>query len=347
VCAYCDFPKVLFNEKWAFSYFERLKEEFLAQRISLVETIYVGGGTPTSLPDSLFEELLALLEPHLINGGEFTVEANPENLSLAKLRLMRKHRVNRLSIGVESSQEKLLKLMGRKHTFSDAAKAVEMAKKEGFDNLNCDLIYALPGETNEDLDRDIEALFSLDVPHLSTYCLSVNKGTSFFNRGFHEAEDDVAAGQYERILARLRKKGYDRYEVSNFARPDYESRHNQTYWRDEEYYAVGMGASGYVGGVRFDNTRNLGSYLAGHPRAKDEAVTPESDLTYFFLTNLRLEKGFELARFEKRFGLSFFSKYKEKADRLVTEGLLRIGSESVYCTDRGLLLLDRVLLALI
>jgi len=326
---------------------ECLKEEFLAQRIALVETIYVGGGTPTSLPDSLFEELLALLEPHLLNGGEFTVEANPENLSVAKLRLMRKYRVNRLSIGVESSQEKLLKLMGRRHTFAEAERAVDLAKKEGFDNINCDLIYALPGETNEDLDQDIEALLSLDVPHLSTYCLSVSKGTSFFNRGFHEAEDDVAAGQYEHILARLREKGYDRYEVSNFARPGYESRHNQTYWRDEEYYAVGMGASGYVDGVRFDNTRNLGSYLTGHPRAKDEVVTSESDLTYFFLTNLRLEKGFELARFEKHFGFSFLSRYKEKADKLVAEGLLTISPANVSCTDRGLLLLDRVLLALI
>ena len=347
VCAYCDFPKVLFNEKWAFSYLERLKEEFLAQRIALVETIYIGGGTPTSLPDALFEELLAFLEPHLANAGEFTVEANPENLSITKLRLMRKYRVNRLSIGVESSQGILLSLMGRKHTFADAQKAVDAAKKEGFSNINCDLIYALPGETDEELDLDLEALLSLDVPHLSTYCLSVNRGTSFFNRGFHEADDDVAAGQYEKILARLRASGYDRYEVSNFARPGFESRHNLTYWRDEEYYAVGMGASGYVGGVRFDNTRNLGSYLAGHPRGKDEVVTPESDLTYFFLTNLRLEKGFEMARFEKRFGFSFLSRFKEKADKLVAEGLLKISPESVSCSDRGLLILDRVLLALI
>jgi putative oxygen-independent coproporphyrinogen III oxidase len=346
VCAYCDFPKVLFNEKWAFSYFRWLREEFLAQRIGLVDTIYIGGGTPTSLPDDLFESLLSLAEPHLAPNGEFTVEANPENLTEAKLAIMRKYRVNRLSIGIESSQDKFLALMGRKHTFEDARKAVGLARNNGFTNINCDLIYALPKETLEDLDKDIDALLSLDVPHLSTYCLSINKGTAFYNQGLVEADNDLAADQYERILGRLRKEGYDRYEVSNFAKPGFESRHNLTYWRDEEYYAVGMGASGYVNGVRYDNTRNLAQYLAGHPRGKDELVTKESDLTYFFLTNLRLEKGFDPKVFERRFGFSFASRYAEKASSLAEKGLLVSDPQSIRCTDKGLLLLDEVLLEL-
>lgn len=348
VCAYCDFPKVLYNAKWAFSYVRWLKEEFIAQHIEKVETIYIGGGTPTSLDDGLFEEVLSLVEPHLVGGGDFTVEANPENLTESKLQIMKKHGVNRLSIGIESSQTKYLELMGRKHTFDQARLAVGLARKNGFFNLNCDLIYALPNETMEELDKDIDALLSLDVPHLSTYCLSINKGTGFFNAGLVEADNDIAADQYERILKRLREAGYDRYEVSNFAKPGYESKHNITYWRDEEYYAVGMGASGYVNGVRFDNTRNLGQYLAGHPRGKDELVSKESDLQYFFLTNLRLEKGFELHTFYKRFGFSFLDKYKVAIEKLTKEGLLEVvNGVSVRCTDRGLLILDQVLLELI
>lgn len=346
LCAYCDFPKVLFNAKWALSYYSCLKDEFAYQKVGQVDTIYIGGGTPTCLDDKLFGETLSLFAPHLARGGEFTVEGNPESITEKKLEIMRKHGVNRLSIGVESGSSRLLALMGRKHSFEDVRQAVALAREAGFRNINCDLIYALPGETLEELKEDLSSLLSLDVPHLSTYCLSVNRGTAFFNEGFSEAPSDEAADQYELILKTLREAGYDRYEVSNFARPGYESRHNLTYWRDEEYYAVGMGASGYVDGVRFDNTRNLSRYLEGHPRAKDELVTKESDLTYFFLTNLRLEKGLLLSSFERRFGTPFLSLYKEKAERLSKEGLTETKDGSFRCTDRGLLILDEVLLEL-
>jgi oxygen-independent coproporphyrinogen-3 oxidase len=347
LCGYCDFPKVLFNAKWAFSYVKALREEFEAGNVGEVDTAYIGGGTPTSLPDPLFEEVLRMVEPHLAPASEFTVEANPESLSRSKLEAMRRHHVNRLSIGVESAHGKYLSLMGRKHTFADAVEAVGLARKSGFSNINCDLIYALPRESAKELDEDIAALLSLDVPHLSAYCLSIHKGTPFFNRGLVEADNDLAADQYERILAAFRGAGYDRYEVSNFARRGFESRHNVIYWRDEEYYGFGMGASGYVDGVRYDNTRSLGLYLGGHPRMKDEKITPESDLTYFLLTNLRLEKGFELARFERRFGFPFLPKYKEKVAPLVKEGLLLVDGMSVRCSDRGLLILDQILLDLI
>jgi putative oxygen-independent coproporphyrinogen III oxidase len=345
VCAYCDFPKVLFNAKWAFSYVQRLRDEFEAQKIGLVDTIYLGGGTPTALPDDLFAEVLEMVSPHLAPNGEFTIESNPENLTEKKLCIMRKYGVNRLSLGIESSQEKYLRLMGRAHTFPEAARAVDLAKKSGFTNINCDLIYALPGETAGDLEEDIDALLRLSVPHLSTYCLSVNKGTSFYNQGLLEMDNDAAADQYELILQHLRAASYDRYEVSNFALPGFESRHNLTYWRDEEYYAVGMGASGYVDGVRYDNTRNLSSYLEGHPRGKDELVTPAADLTYFFLTNLRLEKGFDPAVFEARFGFDFREKYAAACAKLEANGLLRTDGW-IRCTDKGLLVLDEVLLEL-
>jgi oxygen-independent coproporphyrinogen-3 oxidase len=346
LCAYCDFCKVLFDEKWAFSYVQELKKEMASYPIGKVSTLYIGGGTPTSLPDDLFAEVLALAAPHLRKGGEFTVEANPENLSEENLRCLRHYGVNRLSLGVESASPRLLEMMGRHHTFAEAKEAVARAKKAGFRNLSCDLIYALPRETLAELNEDLRALLSLQVPHLSTYCLSVNPGTRFAKDGKKEMGQNRAGGQYEQILQTLRAAGYDRYEVSNFALKGFESRHNLVYWHDEEYYGAGLGASGYVNGVRYENTRNLQKYLGHDWVASRETVGGPSALEYYFLTNLRLEKGFSLASFQRKFGFSFFSRYSEVFERLRGQGLLGKGRGRVACSDKGIMLLDRVLLAL-
>lgn len=346
LCAYCDFPKVLFQERWAFLYLQELKKEIESKGISQVETLYVGGGTPTALPEPLLKDLLSFLRPYLSNSGEFTVEANPENLSDAKLRLLLDYGVNRLSLGIESSQGKYLALMGRHHTFFQAETAIKKARQIGFQNINADLIYALPGESLAELSMDIEAFLSLNTDHLSAYCLSINPGTVFHNRGFHEMNDDSAADQYEKILSSFRDAGFDRYEVSNFCRQGKESRHNLTYWRDEEYYAAGMGACGYEKGIRYDNTKNLQEYLKGHWRAQEEKIDEKSGLEYFFLTNLRLEKGFTEASFRQRFGFDFGVRYASAKNRLIEEGLCEEIDGSFRATDRGLLLLDRILLEL-
>jgi putative oxygen-independent coproporphyrinogen III oxidase len=346
ICAYCDFPKVLFNPKWAFSYVAEVKKEVLSYPIDKVSTIYLGGGTPSLLSEDLLKDLLSFLYPYLKEKGEFTLEGNPESLTPSKLRLIHDLGVNRLSIGVESADPALLKMMGRGHSFSEAKAVIQEAKAAGFDNLSADLIYALPNESLETLNRDIDALLSLEVDHLSTYCLSVNPGTVFANHGYREMDQDLAADQYELILARLREKGYDRYEVSNFARNGKKSRHNLTYWKDLPYYAAGMGASGYLGGVRYDNTRNLARYLQGEWRAQEEIVTPEEDIKYFFLTNLRLEEGFSDQVFKARFGFSFFERYEKAIRPLCEEGLAERSNDVLKASDRGILLLDRLLLAL-
>jgi oxygen-independent coproporphyrinogen-3 oxidase len=346
LCAYCDFPKVLYKERWAFSYVEELEKEARSYGPILAKSLYFGGGTPSVLPLPLLEKLLSFYSPLLTKGGEFTVECNPETINEEKLALFAAYGVNRLSFGVESASPRLLALMGRKHTFLEAKKAITLAKKLGFHNINADLIYALPGESLEELQNDIAALLSLEVDHLSTYCLSVNPGTLFYNKGYKEMEEGLAAEQYERILHELRKAGYDRYEVSNFCRNGKKSAHNLAYWKDEEYYGFGMGASGYLKGVRYDNTRNLQAYLAGKWREKEEKVDPQSALEYFFLTTLRLEEGFLLKDFADRFGYSFLKEYEKEVEKLQKEGLVELSSTSFRATDRGILLLDRILLTL-
>lgn len=348
ICGYCDFTKVLYRSEWVFSYVESLNKQLDSLGIKgPLKTIYVGGGTPSTLPNDLLKNLLEKLYRYLDpNDYEFTVEANPESLDKEKLLIMRNAGVNRLSIGLQSSNEKFLKLMGRHHTFKQGAEIVKLAKEYGFDNITCDLIYGLPSEKEEDVKRDIEALLELELPHLSTYCLSISKGTSWHKDGYKEMDDEEAAIQYELILKELRKAGYKRYEVSNFAKPGYESRHNMTYWKDKEYYAAGLGASGYLNGERFTYTKNLNSYLKGDYEGEREVVSLDEQIEEFFLTNLRLEAGFNIEDFNKRFSFDFKEKYKEELDKLVKDELLVLDYSNVRPTDKGILLLDRVLLAL-
>lgn len=344
ICSYCDFSKVLFNEKWAFSYVDRLIEEISSYHIEphSQKTIYIGGGTPTQLPDILFSKLLAYLKDYLAEDGEFSVEANPDSLTKSKAFLMKKHGVNRVSIGVQSANPKYLELMDRTHDFEDVKANVENLRRYGITNINVDLIYALPNETKEEVLNDVFSLLSLDVPHISTYSLILEEATVFKSKGYKEADQEVIAEQYEAILKTLRDNGYERYEVSNYAKPGYESKHNTVYWKNEEYYGVGLGASGYLNGVRYKNTKSMTKYLKGTTICEEEKVEDKDKPLYFLMTNLRLKEGFKIEDYEAYTGKNFDETLGNKVDKLIKTGLLVKESGRVYVTDKGMLLLDKV-----
>ena len=346
ICSYCDFCKLLYREEFSFAYLKELKKELISKNLGKMDTIYVGGGTPSALSPKELEDLLSLLSLYKKSGSEFTIEANPESFDLEKARIMVKYGVNRLSFGLESSRNDALELMGREHSLDDVKKALEIARSVGITNLNVDLIYALPGETKEDLKKDIDALLSLKVPHLSTYSLTIGEDSIFAKKGYKEAEQDEQAEQYELILSSFRKAGYERYEVSNFALPGFESRHNSAYWKDEEYVGVGLGASGFEAGVHYTNTRSLKKYLAGNYRECEEKDDEKDALEYFFLTNLRLKDGFALTAFKERFGFEFMERYGEAFASLNKSGLIETKDGRIFATDKGILLLDQILVAL-
>lgn len=346
ICTYCDFPKLFFREEYEAPYLASLKKELLSLSPTHYDTVYIGGGTPTSLSDAAFASLLALLSPFCDRNTEWSIETNPERLTEEKLDLCLKYGVNRISIGFESSVNRLLALMGRKHDFASTQSAVKRAKQKGITNLNVDLIYALPAETLSELSQDIDAVLSLDVPHVSAYSLIVEKGTKLYLDGYKEATEEDCATQYNTILKRLRENGYDRYEVSNFAREGRKCLHNLVYWKDEEYDAIGLGASGYRGNIRYKNTSSLNHYLAGKYHLEEEIVSQKDDLEYFFLTNLRLEEGFSLETFSSRFGFSFLERYEKEVHRLEKDGLLTLEEGRIKPTDQGILLLDRILITL-
>lgn len=346
ICGYCDFCKVIYKKEWAESYLPALFAEIASYGEGPYKTIYVGGGTPTSLRQEQLSALLSFLNPYLDKGGEFTVEANPESLSKEKALIMAKYGVNRVSMGMQTVSPRLRQLLGRRHTFEDVQKAVGVLLEAGITNINVDWMYALPGETNEEFEVDRKAILSLNVDHISAYSLILEEGTTFKAKGLQEENEERQAEMYEWVVRVLKEAGYERYEVSNFCKNGKKSRHNLAYWKDERYVGCGLGAAGYIGDIRYKNTRSLKAYLAGEIIAEKEEVTPKDDREYFFLTNLRLEEGFALSSFKERFGTSFLSEYKEPFEKLEKQGLLIEKEGNIKATDRGFLLLDTILRAL-
>jgi len=343
ICRYCDFTKLLYNDFFSYKYIDELINEMNSYNINKVSTIYIGGGTPTSLNNELFEKLLKHVQHYLDKEYEFTVEANVENLTIEKLRLMKEYGVNRLSIGIESTNDKILDYIGRKHTFNDAKVVVDLAKKYGFNNINVDLMYGFPNQTLSELKKDLNNIISLNVDHVSIYSLIVSKGTMFFNDGIKEQSADESRKYYDEILNVMRNHGYERYEISNFAKNNKYARHNFCYWCDQEYYGVGLGASGYIGNLRYTNTKNLKKYLNHEYVDFKESIDKKLELEDFLLTNLRLEKGFLRKEFVQRFGIDFAKYFEKNIKSLEKNNLIIINNDRIMLSDDGLMIMDHIL----
>ena len=348
ICYYCDFPKVIYQKKWVSSYFDALKKELASFSLEspLFETIYVGGGTPSSLSLDELEELLSFLKPFLLKGGEWSIECNPESFDKKKADLMFSYGVNRLSFGVQSANDSVLKKLGRRHRYLDAVNAVKSAKEAGFTNISLDLIYGLPLESEKEVENDLLALLQLNPAQISAYSLIIEEGTRFAYQKMKEADQDLLAKQYERICVLCEQNGYNRYEISSFARKGYECRHNLTYWHDESYLGIGLGAAGNLEERRYVNSRSLSEYLRQEGRKWETMPTLKDKLECYFLTNLRLSDGFSLEDFLRRFSFSFLDYFKDETDKLRQNGLLMVEKGRVHASSKGLYLLDTILMTL-
>lgn len=346
ICHYCDFVKLFYNNKFSEPYLKALFAEIDSYHIDKVDTIYIGGGTPTSLSDEEFTSLLDKVKDFLAPNGEFTVEANVENLTKEKLEIMKSRGVNRLSIGVESTNDEMLKAIGRYHTYEEVVKVVELAKQY-ISNINIDLIYGFPCQSEEDLRKDISNILSLDVDHISIYSLIVSECTKFYKDGVKEQDQDESRKFYDIILKELREHGYERYEISNYARNGKYSRHNLVYWHNQEYYGVGLGASGYIAGARYTNVKSLKQYLEGNYVDIKETLSKDELLEEYLLCHFRLEKGFAKNDFKNRFDQEFAEVFRGKVDSLIERKLLIIGKENVRLSDDGMAIMDNVIVSLL
>lgn len=352
ICYYCDFSKVFIKNQPVDSYLEHLLEEFRSYDIQKLRTLYIGGGTPTALSASQLEVLLKGLTKNLDLSvlEELTIEANPGDLDADKIAVLKNSAVNRVSLGVQTFDDKMLKKIGRSHLEKDIYENIDRLKLAGFDNISIDLIYALPGQTMEQVKDNVAKAIGLDIPHMSLYSLILENHTVFMNRmrrgKLPLPKEELEAEMFEYIIAELEKSGFEHYEISNFSKPGFESRHNLMYWDNAEYYGIGAGASGYVNGVRYKNHGPIRHYLTaveeGNARITEEHLSQKEQMEEEMFLGLRKKSGVSMARFEEKFGRSFDGLYGEIVRDLVQQGLMQIEGDRVRMTKRGLFLGDTV-----
>ena len=322
ICSYCDFCKMYYNPKIVDNYLDKLLEEIKEKyQGEKLKTIYIGGGTPSCLSLSYLKKLMDIIKIfHFEKEYEFTFEVNPENITLEKLILLKENGVNRISMGVESTNLKFLKYLNRYHDFKIVKEKINLMKQIGFSNINVDLIYALPNETINDLKADLENIISLDINHISTYSLEIHDNTILGIKKEQNILEDLDSDMYNYLCKYLKEKGFNHYEISNFEKNNHYSRHNMVYWKNENYYGFGLGASGYVDNIRYDNTRSISKYLNGNYILNSEKLSIKDQISYELILGFRLIKGINKKEFMAKYHEELVNQYNIKD--LIKKGLL-------------------------
>ena len=343
ICGYCDFARGLYKEDLANNYLIELEKEMLSKDLSNLKTIYIGGGTPTALNMNQLETLFKVLKPYSKDVVEYTIEANPESLTKEKALLFKKYGLNRVSMGMQVTQRKLLSLIERQHTFDDVKQRVNILNEVGINNISVDLMYGIPTQTLADLKESLEKLVKLEITHVSLYALTIEPNSIFGKRGYKEAEADLDADMYEEAIEYLEQSGFNRYEISNFAKEGFESEHNKIYWRYYDFVGVGLNASGKVGDKRYTNTRNLQKYLNNEILDEVIILSLEDQMFEFIMMNLRLSEGFKIKDFNKRFNVDFIKKYEDQVCDLEKDKLIYLDDKTIKASDYGLEILHNVI----
>ena len=342
-CGYCDFLSVPADKVVREQYIEALTEE-IRQQESMgfrykVTSIFIGGGTPSILEGPQTGELLKEIQKHFIVGAdaEITVECNPGTLTEDKLSCYRQSGVNRLSLGLQSADNRELKKLGRIHTYEDFLESFFLARKLGFNNLNVDLMSALPGQTRESWQETLRQVLTLNPEHISAYSLIIEENTPFYERfslGGREEyllpDEDTERQMYYDTRDILETAGYERYEISNYAKPGFACRHNLGYWERKEYLGLGLGASSLIKGVRYQNHRSLSAYLAeDYAHEEVQKLTRQEEQEEIMFLGLRKTEGILLTE-------ELLEVYKETLERLKKQGLLFREGNRIRLTDLGI-----------
>ena len=347
ICSYCDFCKVVYNKDWVEPYLKRLEEEidnsYMGEEI---ETLYIGGGTPSSLTLDELKELFKILAKfHKKETTEFTFECNLNDIEKEKFKFLYEQGVNRLSIGIESFNEEKLEFMKRESNLKDAKKKIKMLRELGFKNINIDLMYAIPNETVKVLKQDLKNFMKLKPEHISTYSLIIEKNTLVGLNKVKPIEEEHDFKMYDTICKKLKKKGYLHYEVSNFAKKGFESIHNLTYWNNEEYYGFGVGASGYVAAIRYENTKSLTEYLKGNFVSSKSLMSKVDNMENELILGFRKLEGINLEHFFDKFEENLQNIFPIKP--LIKSGDLIYKDGYVYINPKKLYVMNEILLKLI
>ena len=342
ICSYCDFCKFLHEEVYASEYLNELSKEIDKYYDNdKIRTLYIGGGTPSVLSLNNLKKLFEItkkFDTSLLE--EFTFEMNIDDITEEKLLLLKTNNVNRISIGIQSFNEINLKYLNRKHTKNEIIKNINLAKNY-FTNINVDLMFALPIETFSTLKKDVKEILKLDVPHISTYSLIIEQNTVLSHSKVKPIEEDLDYKMYSYILKELKKNNYNHYEVSNFAKEEYQSKHNLNYWQNNEYYGFGLGAHGFISELRYENTRSFNTYLKGNYRFNELVLSKREDMENEVILGLRKLEGINI--------VDFFNKYKINIQEefnitpLLKNGLLKIKDNNIYISEEKIYIMNTIL----
>ncbi len=343
ICPYCDFCKVYYQKMQVESYLHALEQEIRKEyHNEVVKSIYIGGGTPSCLTVQELDRLLTILERFKKDEKvEYTIECNIEDVTLEKIKLFQKYGLNRISIGIQTSIPSLQEFVDRKIDKNSIQMRIKLLKDNGFSNLNVDLMYALKGETLEELQKDLDFFLSLDVAHISTYSLMIEPHTKFYLEDIKELDQELDAQMYELICKTLKEHGYCHYEVSNFSKKGYESRHNLSYWSNEEYYGFGAGASFYYQNKRGRNTRNVFAYINGNFQKNIEVLKKEDKMDYFVLLGFRKKEGISKKKFKEEFSCSLKDVYS--FDKWICNKILKETASFIYLDEKYFYVMNKIL----
>ncbi|MDD7463670.1 MAG: radical SAM family heme chaperone HemW [Anaerococcus sp.] len=347
-CYYCDFCAFPNLENWIDGYFKNLKKEIKLYQEKMcleIDSIYIGGGTPTYVNPRYIEEVVNILHGFKIDKDiEFTIEANPNSIDKEKLSIYKDLGINRISLGVQSFDDEILKKIGRDHTRARVLKDIDLIRNSGFDNLSLDLIINLPGQNKEKIMTDLNFVKDIGPEHLSWYSLIIEEGSRFYTldkKGLLDIfDEDLERDIYKDLVYELDEIGLHRYEISNFAKKGFESYHNKKYWETEGYVAFGLSGSGFLSNYRYNNVRNFVKY----ENLVNKGLFPVDDYEYvdmkerekeYIIFKLRETSGINLKRFKEIFGHDFLSTYKDLVDKFYRLGYFKLG-ENISFTDKGM-----------
>ena len=330
ICSYCDFCKMYKYDNFVDDYLEALEKEIKSiYKGEVLETIYVGGGTPSSLSIKQLNRLFNILSIFKRSSNcEYTIENNFESIDRKKLELYKEVGINRLSFGIETTNKDNLKFLERDIDLDKVNDTIKICRELGFNNINVDLMYALPNESIEDLEKDLKYIYSLDVEHISTYSLIIEDHTKLKINGIKNISEDLDYEMYEYICNSMESNGYRHYEISNFSKEGYYSKHNLCYWDNDNYYGFGLGASSYIDNMRITNTRSLNNYKLGKYVKEVEYLNEEDTMEYEIILSLRKSSGIDLDKFKSKYNKELIDVYNYKD--LIELGVLVLDNNQLY-----------------
>lgn len=345
-CSYCDFSSFANAESKMEDYIEALCHEIeIRAKDKSFDTVYVGGGTPSLLTDNLIEKLLKKIDGlNLTKDCEITFEMNPESVTKKKAQLLYNNKVNRISVGLQSTKDEILKEIGRIHNFLTFVKAYRVLREVGFKNINVDLMFGLPNQTLKDLEKTLDIVINLKPEHISSYSLILEEGTPMIQmveKGLIKLpSEDTVVEMMSLVKERLKKNKYNRYEISNYSIKGFESKHNMKYWEFKDYVACGSSASGFIDGIRYVNVESIDEYIE---RIKNKKTVKkiryknklEDSIEEFIFMGLRTSKGVDILEYKKRFNESIYDRFSDIIDKYEVSNHLKVINGRMILTESG------------